>query len=106
MNIRCMFGKHDWNGCTCSLCNLRRDQDHIWDGCQCTRCFKTRHEYITIEEEILEGSGCCWSSDEPCTGPNCGTPCDNYYPERKGKRRITKQCKFCGRKEIMEEQLD
>ena len=35
---------HDWDGCTCKLCGLTRNEGHDWDGCKCMRCGKTREE--------------------------------------------------------------
>lgn len=28
MNIACMLGRHEWNGCTCTICNAHRDSEH------------------------------------------------------------------------------
>ena len=71
MNISCMFGRHQWDGCMCARCGAKRDcehkytrfeasrnnecvgtckcgkkqiLDHDWDGCTCRRCGKNRNE--------------------------------------------------------------
>ena len=84
MKIRCLFGKHDWSGCTCRICGAQR------------------HEFEETGREFFEGDGCKWSVSDPCIGPYCGTPCDSYYPGREGKYNITKTCKYCGMTETTE----
>ena len=59
MKMKCLFGKHkwngcvcancdktrhEWNGCKCSLCGTRRDEGHDWNGCRCTVCGRVRNE--------------------------------------------------------------
>lgn len=59
MKMKCLFGKHkwngcvclncdqtrhDWNGCKCSLCGISRDEGHDWNGCRCSVCGRTRNE--------------------------------------------------------------
>ena len=59
MKMKCLFGKHkwngcvcancdktrhEWNGCKCSLCGTSRDEGHDWNGCKCTVCGRTRNE--------------------------------------------------------------
>ena len=59
MKMKCLFGKHkwngcvcancdktrhEWNGCKCSLCGTSRDEGHDWNGCRCTVCGRTRNE--------------------------------------------------------------
>jgi len=77
---------------------------HDWDGCQCRRCGATRHEFMIVSDEVIGADACCWDSDEPCTGPLCGSHCDSYYPGRSGKRRIVEQCRLCGLEQTREEE--
>jgi uncharacterized protein (TIGR02145 family) len=44
MKLKCWFGFHRWNGCQCSVCRKRRDEQHNWgyDCTQCVRCGKRR----------------------------------------------------------------
>ena len=70
--------------------------NHDWYGCVCTVCGQTRHDYVMIEEKEIPNGGCKWSVSDPCTGPNCGTPCDSYYPGREGKTVRTYRCRRCG----------
>ena len=59
MKMKCLFGKHkwngcvcancdktrhEWNGCKCSLCGTSRDEGHDWNGCRCTVCGRVRNE--------------------------------------------------------------
>ena len=29
---------HYWDGCKCTQCRIKRDEQHDWDGCKCRRC--------------------------------------------------------------------
>lgn len=71
--------------------------NHSWDGCVCSVCGAERHEYEVVKTEEIPNGGCCWSAQDPCTGPDCGTPCDSYYPGREGKIITTWKCRRCGR---------
>jgi hypothetical protein len=62
--ISCMFGFHDWKGCTCAKCGKSRNEEHDWgmdcekcarcgairqnphnwNGCKCAQCGKGRDE--------------------------------------------------------------
>ena len=44
MNLKCVFGIHDWSGCKCSNCGRARDVNHDWttDCEECCKCGKTR----------------------------------------------------------------
>jgi hypothetical protein len=44
MNIKCLFGSHNWDGCKCSECAKIQDKLHKWDGCKCSICGITRDE--------------------------------------------------------------
>ena len=59
MKMKCLFGKHkwngcvcaycdktrhEWNGCKCTVCGTRRDEGHDWNGCRCTVCGRVRNE--------------------------------------------------------------
>jgi hypothetical protein len=35
---RCGKTKHAWDGCICSVCKTRRNEEHSLSGCMCTRC--------------------------------------------------------------------
>lgn len=39
--LRCGASVHDFDGCTCRRCGLRRDDGHRWKGCHCAVCGKT-----------------------------------------------------------------
>jgi len=43
MNLKCLLGIHEWNGCKCTRCGTMRDKGHHWDGCICSKCGKIRH---------------------------------------------------------------
>jgi hypothetical protein len=30
MNLKCLFGFHEWGGCKCTKCGAGLDQDHDW----------------------------------------------------------------------------
>jgi hypothetical protein len=63
MNLKCLFGKHDWTSdCEkCARCGLARPNAHTWTGCKCTTCRVTRDEWHE------------WSEDwQACR--QCGTP--------------------------------
>lgn len=84
MNLLCMLGKHDWQGCkcekcgtvrdsdhefyedrsygrccscTCRICGKKIDKDHYWIGCKCNDCGKTRDEEHTFENGICSVCG-------------------------------------------------
>ena len=86
--MTCFFGKHKWAGCVCS------------------RCGEVRHSFEPIGEEVLEGAGCCWDVTQPCIGPHCGVPCDNYYPGRAGTRTVTLRCRVCGKEKQQTEYVE
>ena len=44
IRIKCLFGKHNWNGCMCKDCGETRNEGHTWNGCKCTVCGRTRNE--------------------------------------------------------------
>ena len=88
MSLRCFFGHHDFH------------------ECRCVRCGETRHRYVTVREELFEGDGCCWDGNYPCTGPHCGTFCENYYRGRAGKRIVKLRCERCGHEETREEPVE
>ena len=75
----CRKGNHRWNGCVCSVCGMEK------------------HDYELIRVDTIPNGGCCWSVSDPCTGPNCGTPCDSYYPGREGKSVAEYRCRRCGK---------
>lgn len=81
MSTSCNFGFHKWRYCTCEACGQVRNSNHDW---------------TTIESSRTEPDSCCWSADDPCTGPGCGTYCDQYYPGRDGLETQVRQCKVCG----------
>ncbi len=31
MKWRCLFGRHNWNGCRCERCGKTRDEQHDWE---------------------------------------------------------------------------
>src|SRR5271165_975228 len=37
MNLKCVIGMHEWNGCECSTCGKTRDEGHDW-GRNCEKC--------------------------------------------------------------------
>ena len=73
-----------------------RKGNHSWNGCVCSVCGAERHEYELVSEEVTENGGCCWSVSDPCIGPDCGTPCDSYYPGREGSVTRVWRCRRCG----------
>lgn len=73
-----------------------RKGNHSWNGCVCSVCGAERHEYELVSEKVTENGGCCWSVSDPCIGPDCGTPCDSYYPGREGSVTRVWRCKHCG----------
>ena len=73
-----------------------RKGNHSWNGCVCSVCGAERHEYELVSEKVTENGGCCWSVSDPCIGPDCGTPCDSYYPGREGSVTQVWRCKHCG----------
>ena len=73
-----------------------RKGNHSWNGCVCSVCGTERHEYELVSEKVTENGGCCWSVSDPCIGPDCGTPCDSYYPGREGSVTQVWRCKHCG----------
>ena len=76
---------------------------HEWDGCVCRNCGLERHDFRIIKEAVVQEPGpCCWSSNNDCLGPDCGTPCDAYYPGREGKKITTWRCTRCGREKVEE----
>ena len=81
MSGSCRFGRHSWDGCVCTVCGKHRDRGH---------------DYVVVERQVSEPDCCCWSSSDPCTGPQCGTFCDSYYPGRGGSETITERCSVCG----------
>lgn len=58
----CTFYGHEWDGCKCTICGQRRNEQHkrvgckcvhcgysvpewhVWEGCKCTRCGAVRNE--------------------------------------------------------------
>ena len=76
---------------------------HEWDGCVCRNCGLERHDFRIVKEAVVQEPGpCCWSSNNDCLGPDCGTPCDAYYPGREGKKITTWRCTRCGREKVEE----
>ena len=74
---------------------------HDLDGCVCRNCGLERHDFKFIKETVAQEPGpCCWSSNDDCIGPDCGTPCDAYYPGREGKTIRTWRCARCGREKV------
>ena len=96
MSIRCFFNHHAWDGCVCSRCGAKRDQDHAWDGCVCSRCGAENHDFEEIEKDEYTPT-CCYSASDPCTGPNCGTWCDSYPGP--GYSYVRLRCRRCGKVE-------
>ena len=90
---RLIFGKK--SGC--------RKGQHDWDGCVCRNCDLERHDFRIAKEAVVQEPGpCCWSSNDDCIGPDCGTPCDAYYPGREGKTITTWRCTRCGLEKVEE----
>ena len=78
MRIKCLFGRHLWDGCKCSECGKTRDEEHDWssdcqkcvrckmtreiahewDGCKCTGCGKTRDEEHDWSSNCQECTRC------------------------------------------------
>ena len=98
-SLKCIFGLHDWDGCTCSKCGKQRDEGHILDesrvadggfaGCVCIKCGKRIHNFEVIDEH-----------DEYPTCPNSGTecwgPCGLCDPQEVGRHVTVKRCRTCG----------
>jgi len=93
MAIKCLFGKHSWDGCKCTKCSKVRNEEHNWDGCKCTKCGEVRNE-----EHNWNGCKCakCESiRDEQhnwngCTCSVCGKIRDEQHDMADGF------CKICG----------
>lgn len=83
---------HEWDHCICKTCGKPSGQPHVWNGCKCTVCGAERHEWVEINRE-QKGGTCCWDSNSPCTGPNCGTYCDSF--KEPGYYLVTEKCKLC-----------
>ena len=73
-----------------------RRGNHDWNGCICRNCGAKRHDFQIVRVERQAPGCCCWSSNDDCVGPDCGTPCDSYYPGREGKTVTTWKCTRCG----------
>lgn len=84
---------HEWDHCICKTCGKPSGQPHVWDGCKCAVCGTERHEWEEIKRE-QKGGTCCWDSNSPCTGPNCGTYCDSFTEP--GYYLVTEKCNLCG----------
>ncbi|MFZ4456308.1 MAG: hypothetical protein ACOYOT_08820 [Bacteroidales bacterium] len=72
MQIKCILGYHNWDGCKCTKCGQTRDEQHElskdcekcsvceksilnrhkWDGCKCSICGKTRDEQHTLSNKF------------------------------------------------------
>jgi hypothetical protein len=105
MNLKCLFGMHDWyahtkckcrrcgkirdnfhvweKDCeTCQLCSTTRQNAHSWEGCKCPKCGKTRDE-----EHSWEGCKCtkCGKTQneghswEGCKCSKCGKIRDDEH---------------------------
>ncbi len=40
----CVLFGHEWDGCKCRRCGVKRDEQHEWKGCRCARCGARRDE--------------------------------------------------------------
>lgn len=91
MNLKCLFGIHDWgavtkckcNACgklrakfhnwafdceSCHLCGEKRANAHNWNGCKCSKCGRTRDE-----GHLWDGCKCtqCSSTRHQLVGCQC-----------------------------------
>jgi len=58
--MACLFG-HKWNGCVCSKCGEKRNEEHKWNGCKCEICGTVNdefHKWIDNEKGIVICSFC------------------------------------------------
>lgn len=86
MKLRCNFAEHERVGCKCIKCNF------------------PMHDFQEISRSVKDADCCCWSSSDPCVGPNCGYPCDNWYNGRAGSVVVVLcKCRRCGLEESWEE---
>ena len=91
MNLKCVFG-HKWNGCYCSRCGERRDEQHDWDLCKgiCKACRKTQ-----VEQHDWDGCKCS----------RCGTVRDEQHDW--SANLCGSKCSRCGKwRKVKDEQHD
>lgn len=94
MDLKCMMGLHQWNGCKCAICKKIRKQQHTWNdtGCLCTTCGQENHDWEDISPE---SNRCVLNGGEQCT--ECyNAPIKNCskLPHRIYVRSF--RCKKCG----------
>jgi len=68
MNLKCLFGGHQWNGCKCERCGTTRDERHKWvrleNKCieKCSICGKERdveHKWVLLGGKCIEECSIC-----------------------------------------------
>ena len=52
IRIKCLFGKHNWNGCMCKDCGETRNEGHTWNGCKCKVCGYVEEVYVIEPHEM------------------------------------------------------
>ena len=97
----CLF-KHAWDGCVCTKCGKKRDEEHAWNGCVCTKCGKKRDEEHTWDGCVC--TKCGKKRDEEHTWDGCVcTKCrkkrdsgHNWQPYEPSDHTIAERCARCG----------
>ena len=59
--MACLLG-HKWDGCICTKCGKKRDEQHNWNGCMCSKCGSKRnegHNYVNYPEKCEDICSVC-----------------------------------------------
>ena len=96
--LKCLIGRHHWEGCKCTKCGKTRDEGHDWatNCAKCARCGKTRdvaHDWkrckctkCELTKHMWEGCKCTvcgavqnWGHGwDMCLCVRCGTTRDHW----------------------------
>ena len=96
MNLKCVIGLHEWQGCKCRTCGQTRQEGHDWttDCERCSTCGKTRvnHDW---SEDCEKCANC--RVTRPGSHPWNGCVCTTCNKKRDDGHDWAKDCGKCAR---------
>jgi hypothetical protein len=98
MSFKCKIGLHNWNGCKCSECGKKRDEQHDWtrDCEKCTICGKTKESQHDWKGCICSKCGKTRDEQHDWKGCIC-SKCGKTRDEQHDLRDDCEKCSKCGK---------